>query len=251
MITDITPTMVFIALLGGVLPAIFWLSFWLKEDDLHPEPRGLIILSFLMGMLATVCAYPIEKFLGESIPWNENTLLVIWAAVEELLKFGAIFFVALRSRYFDEPIDAVLYLVTVALGFAALENALFLINPLGAGDTIATIMLGNFRFIGATVLHVAASGLLGLMIAMSFYDTRLEKQLSVLVGILASVALHAAFNIIIIMSEGAYLYHLFIGLWIIILWILFMCEKLKLMPPRSHVEYPDTGAVVTLQPRKF
>jgi para-aminobenzoate synthetase component 1 len=40
--------------------------FWVKDGVLHPEPRGLIILSFLVGMLATACAYPIEKFIMAS-----------------------------------------------------------------------------------------------------------------------------------------------------------------------------------------
>lgn len=240
--------MVFLALLGGILPAIFWLWFWLKEDKLHPEPRGLIILAFLIGMLATAIAYPAEKWIADNISGTNMTMLFFWAVTEEVLKFLAIYIVALRSKYFDEPIDAVLYLVTIALGFAALENAMFLSNPLGDGDALATILLGNFRFIGATLLHVAASGIVGVALALSFYSIRAKRQFVAFMGLLGAIALHTIFNFSIIISEGTYLYEIFISLWIFIIGILLICEKVKKMAPRSHVEYPHTGTrVITLK----
>jgi RsiW-degrading membrane proteinase PrsW (M82 family) len=241
---DITPNMIFLALLGGILPAVFWLWFWLKEDKLHPEPRGLIILAFLSGMLATAAAYPVEKFIATHVNGADMTLLFLWAVTEEALKFLAIYIVALRSKYFDEPIDAVLYLVTIALGFAALENAMFLINPLGDGDAIATILLGNFRFVGATLLHVAASGIIGVTLALTFYSKKEKRRLAMFLGLLGAITLHTVFNFSIIVSEGAYLYNILIGLWVFILGILLICEKIKKIAPRSHVEYPNTGTFI-------
>jgi len=240
----LTGSTVFIALLGGILPAVFWLWFWVKEDRLHPEPRGLIILAFVAGMIATVCAYPIEKFIASNTAGGDMQLLFLWAVTEETLKYIAIYVVALRTKYFDEPIDAILYLVTIALGFAALENALFLINPLGDGDALATILLGNFRFIGATLLHVAASAVIGVTLAFTFYAAPVRRHLAGFAGLILAIVLHTVFNFSIIMSEGAYLYEIFIGLWVVILGILLICEKIKRIPPRSHVEHPHTGVVV-------
>lgn len=240
--------MVFFALLGGILPTVFWLWFWLKEDELHPEPRGLLILSFLVGMLATACAYPIEKFIASNIHASDFTLITLWAMTEEILKFLGIYIVALKSRYFDEPIDGVIYLVTIALGFSALENTMFLINPLGSGDALATVLLGDFRFIGASLLHVAASGTIGIAIALSFYAEVWEKRVWLTVGLIGAIVLHTTFNFSIIASEGAYLYEIFIGLWTFIIGILLICEKIKRMAPRSHVEHPNTGRIII--PRK-
>jgi protease PrsW len=253
----ITPTMLFIALLGGILPAVFWLWFWLKEDRLNPEPRGLIILSFLTGMLATACAYPIERQIADwadvvsnlYFPINDFTLLFLWASTEEILKFLGIYIVALKSKYFDEPIDAVVYLVTIALGFSALENTLFLFNPLGDGDALATILLGNYRFIGATLLHVASSAIIGMCLAITFYERPTKRRLAIALGLVGAIALHTIFNFSIIASKGTYLYEIFVGLWVFILGIFYVCERIKQIPPRSHVEYPNTGIVLPI-PRK-
>ena len=243
MAQSITPETVFFALLGGLLPAIFWLWFWLKEDSVHPEPRGLIILSFLVGMLATASAYPIEKWIATHMAGNNLNLLFFWAATEETLKFLGIYIVALRSKYFDEPIDAVVYFMTIALGFAALENTMFLINPLSGGEHMSAFLLGNFRFIGATLLHVAASGMIGVILALTFYQERITRELAGVGGLIGAILLHTLFNFSIIKTEGSYIYEIFIVLWVFILAILLICEKIKRMAPRSHVEYANTGTI--------
>lgn len=239
----LTPGSIFIALLSGILPAIFWLWFWLKEDRLHPEPRSLIILSFLAGMLATAVAYPVEQFIASNVHGNNTLLLLLWAVTEEVLKFLAIYIVALRTSYFDEPIDAIIYLVTIALGFAALENAMFLLNPIGDGDALATIILGNYRFIGATVLHVAANAIIGIALAFTFYERRLEREIGGIVGLAGAIGLHTLFNFSIIASEGKHLYSIFLVLWLFIIAVLFICERIKRLAPRSHVAFPHTGVV--------
>ena len=92
-------------------------------------------------------------------------------SLEEVFKFAAAYFVALRARVYDEPLDAIIYLVTVALGFSALENALFLWGPLKEGDILRTIVTGDLRFIGATLLHTLSSATIGIALALSFYKS--------------------------------------------------------------------------------
>ena len=49
------------ALLGGILPALVWLAFWLREDYKHPEPRGLVFRTFIFGMIAVIIVLPFQK----------------------------------------------------------------------------------------------------------------------------------------------------------------------------------------------
>ena len=123
-----TTTIVY-ALLSGILPALLWLWFWLKEDNLHPEPRSLIFKTFIGGVFFVILAIIIEKFIAD-ITTDQTTRYILWAATEEIVKFIAVALIALHSKYVDEPIDAMIYCITVALGFSALENALFILTPL-------------------------------------------------------------------------------------------------------------------------
>src|SRR3989344_3571414 len=86
-----------LALLGGILPALLWLWFWLREDRLHPEPRRLIILSFLSGMGIVFLALPAEHWI-EQFAKSTIALIVAWSAIEELLKLAGAYFSGLHNK---------------------------------------------------------------------------------------------------------------------------------------------------------
>ena len=113
------------ALLAGIIPAFLWLYFWLREDRLHPEPRLLIFIAFLGGMLAVPLVLPVEQFVNSNFS-DMPTVIMLWAFVEEFTKYFIGFVLVLRRKAVDEPIDAIIYMITIALGFAALENILYL-----------------------------------------------------------------------------------------------------------------------------
>jgi len=229
-----------IAFLGGILPALVWLFFWLREDRRRPEPRGLITLSFLVGILAVIVTFPIQKLfysyilggpdisLPSSSLWIVNTPVVIWgfAAIEELIKFGGAYLIALRTKYFDEPVDAMIYLITVALGFSAMENSLYLLNLLLDGDVIGAAINANLRFLGATLLHTIASASVGIAIAFSHYKG--QRFLYLPIGILTAIALHAVFNLLIIEATTTKeILTVFSYFWVAIVVLILIFEKVK------------------------
>lgn len=224
----LSPETLLYALLGGILPVLLWLWFWLKEDARHPEPRGLIMLSFIAGMAAVLVALPLEKFALQLI--QETTqLIVAWSIIEEALKFAAVIFIAMRTRFFDEPADALVYMITAALGFAAVENTLFLLGPFSDGQITAGVVTGNLRYLGAALLHVAASGTVGVLIGLTFYKGRFAKIISALFGLSIAVVLHTLFNFFIIKDNGANMFLVFLYLWVMIVVIIFFFERLKRM----------------------
>lgn len=221
-----TTTTLLYALLGGFLPALLWLWFWLREDRLHPEPRGAIVLTFFGGMCAALLAYFVERaVLGAGFAFSAT--LVLWAVIEEVCKFGFAYFAALRRKVCDEPIDAMIYMLTAALGFAALENTLFLLAPLAEGDIAKSLLTGNLRFIGATLLHIAASSIVGAFAAFFFYRRRILRECAVVLGLLIAVVLHAAFNLIINTQADRSLLIAFAVAWATIVVVLAVFEKVK------------------------
>ncbi len=87
---------------GGVLPALAWLWFWLREDSKHPEPRRLIALAFIAGMICVAVAVPAEKFVQGYLV-GTVMIFTAWSIIEELLKYFFAYATVLRSSEDDEP----------------------------------------------------------------------------------------------------------------------------------------------------
>lgn len=232
------------ALLGGVVPAVVWLSFWLREDDEHPEPNRYLILSFVYGMLAVPVALAAQLFINHFFLGDQDiaqtivaapligfAVLVIWSITEELVKYWAAYHGGLKRRTDDEPMDDVIYMITAALGFAALENALYLFGPLFDGNTELAIATGNMRFIGATLLHIAASSLIGIFRAFSHFKLNEAKKRYTYSGIILAVTLHALFNLFIMVHANS-MFFAFSSIWIVIVVIIFVFERIKAL----HIE---------------
>lgn len=216
-----------VSLLGGLVPAFLWLWFWLREDDKKPEPRGLLLLTFIIGMISVFVVLPIERFFGGFVT-NEKLLTIVWVVIEEIIKFIGIYFIALKSSEADEPIDFAIYMMTGALGFAALENALFLIDPVSLGNTTVSLLTGNFRFLGAMLLHAVASGIVGISMGLAFYRGKVLKFSFMVIGLLSAITLHSIFNFLIISSDKG-LFSVFSLLWGVAIIVLLLFEQLRRM----------------------
>jgi protease PrsW len=224
---------------GGVLPALAWLWFWRREDSAHPEPRRLIALAFFAGMVTVAVVIPMEKFvqpylivMGGALISGQTLVFTAWSCIEEIMKYLAARFTVLKRREDDEPIDPVIYMVTVALGFAAAENTLFLLSPLGGETFIQTFVTGNLRFIGATLLHVLSSAVIGVALGLSFYKSRAIKRHNVFLGVILACLLHSAFNFFILNTAEESLFRTFSFVWLGVIALLAILEYIKRIHPR-------------------
>jgi len=216
-----------LAFLLGLVPALFWLWFWLKED-IHPEPLKMITLSFLGGMLAVLFVLPLEQLIYDYIR-NQNTLaFTLWATVEEIFKFAAVYFIALRNKKItDEPVDNIIYLIISALGFVTFENTLFLIPSIAEGNLLDTLIHGNLRFLGASLLHIIASATIGIFMGLSFYKSSVWRKIYTSCGIIIAIILHTVFNLFIISESQTNIFLIFGGVWFGIILLLLFFEKIK------------------------
>lgn len=217
------PQTLLLALLGGVFPALLWLWFWLKEDDEHPEPRKYIMLAIITGMICVPLVIPLEEMAAAFT--SGAVTIVAWAAIEEIMKYGAGVLVILRKKVVDEPLDPIIYMITIALGFSALENTLFLLNP--HLDLFGGIITGSLRFIGATLLHTLASATVGVGLAFSFYDKPKVKWEHGFFALILAIVLHTLFNFFIINSNGEKILTVFAFVWVGIVLLLLLFEKVK------------------------
>lgn len=210
----------------GLLPSFAWLIFYLEEDP-HPEPKRLIFSAFLAGAASTFIVLGLQLlFSNWMVAKNLNQLtflpMLVLAGIEELFKFLAAYLVVSNNRKeFDEPVDAMIYMVVASLGFAAVENIAVVFK-----SGVPSIETTSLRFIGATLLHSISSGLLGYYWARSLSYRGIGQKINVaLTGFLAATLLHTVFNFLIIISEPLVAPTIF--LIIFALFILYDFEKLK------------------------
>ena len=114
-------------LLITILPSLAILFYFIYSDKFK-EPRKIIIITFLLGVLITIPAGYLNHYVMEFFENNNrvnNALIGGFFAgglVEESLKFLVFYFYVLKEKAFNEPMDAIVYGVVVSLGFATLEN---------------------------------------------------------------------------------------------------------------------------------
>jgi len=194
----------------GLAPSVVWLLFFLKKDNL-PESKRMILKIFFYGMLATIPTALLELGFAKqagtlNLPPPLFIVLYVFLGIgfmEEMLKYLVVKQTVLNNREFDEPVDAMLYMIVAALGFAALENLLILLPMSLRFQFFEAAFVGIFRFIGATFLHALCSGLLGYFLALSFFHAKDKTKLT-LAGLFLAALLHGLYDLSIIKVEGSF-----------------------------------------------
>jgi protease PrsW len=222
------PKILSLALLGGIAPALFWLWFWLREDKENPEPKGLIASIFFIGMISVIVVIPIQKFIQSNVT-SQEWQFIGWASAEELIKYLGVVILLYKTNRVDEPIDWPIFLITAALGFAALENTLFLIKPLSLNQATVSLLTGQLRFLGSTLLHAVSTGIIGVSLGLSFFMGKFAKKTYLFAGIILAIALHSSFNFFIMDNSGNNFLRVLGFLWVVTIIIMLLFEKLRRM----------------------
>jgi RsiW-degrading membrane proteinase PrsW (M82 family) len=229
-----------ILLILGLAPSFVWLRFYLKEDP-HPEPKRWLASAFIAGGGAVLLAFLAQKamvryfnlpqdiFQEEALSPTIFFLFIGVALIEEIAKFAAGLTILWKNPVFDEPVDAMIYMIVIALGFAAMENIVLLANL----DRAALISEGLpaiiLRMIGANFLHTLASGILGFGWALSLIARRPTTKFFTffVIGLGGATALHSAFNLLIIKLGASYLFPVTFLLFTVGLLVLHEFDILK------------------------
>ncbi|MEK7659752.1 MAG: PrsW family glutamic-type intramembrane protease [Patescibacteria group bacterium] len=236
------------AFLGGYIPTFVWVYFWAHEDC-HPEPRRLLVYAFLAGMAAIPMAVLLEFWWSDilstalQLPDHDPTLLLWqftgWAFIEEIMKFTLISWVIFWRRDFDEPVDAMIYMMVGALGFAALENMLYLI-PSFQESLASGVALTGIRFAGASLLHTLSSGVVGFYLAHNFCRGRLHWVIGSAVGITLASLLHMVFNLLLLSSMGDSIAPVIVLLSLSGVFLIFAFDHVKLIHQTCAIHVKDS-----------
>jgi len=184
----------------SLLPCVLWLWYFYSKSVYKRAPLRLIAVTFLLGGLSTAVALGLN-LLGQSLflvtlgrsQWSHILVLFfVVGPVEELTKLLVVYAYAYRRPEFDEPLDGVIYSTTAALGFAAIENIIYL----SQSSPLVVLLRGPLSNPG----HALFSSLWGLSLSRAKAAPNLSRQrLRVIArGWLAASVLHALFDTLLI-----------------------------------------------------
>ncbi len=220
------------AFVMAMAPVWALLTFFYVRDRYDKEPRALLARLFVRGLLVTVVAAAISllgiRLFASILPTNswpylliENFLLV--ALVEEALKYFVVWRTAYFHPAFNEPYDGILYAITASLGFAALENILYVAQ----GGLQVAIMRGLLSVPGHALFAAAMGYCLG-RARFSKHESKTKYYLRR--ALIIPVLLHGIYDLLLstqhtILAMGVV--PLSIGMWVMAL------KQVKLAELRS------------------
>lgn len=226
----------------AIAPILFLAWFIYTRDRYEPEPRRLILKTFLLGAVLVVPVMFAELLGGLLLPSSTDPLvlflhfLLIVALVEESSKYVAVHVSVYRSSQFNEPMDGLVYGAMAGLGFAAPENLLYVLSR-GAA-------LGVIR----AVLSVPGHALWGAIIGYYLARQKLEvKPGAGLRGLFFAVILHTTFDYGLIATDA--LVGILIATVVVVAgWVIFFRLRriaLEVSPFRSPVHMAQKPRMAT------
>ena len=211
----------------AILPVLL-IGLYIYKKDNNKESYKLLFKLFIMGLLSCFPAIAIGSFMGNYFPpleeMNFIQLLlysfIVVALVEELCKWYFLYRVSYNHNEFDTLYDMVVYSSFIALGFACLENILY-VSSFG-------ISTGLFRAVVAVPSHVCCGIFMGSYLALSkmnevggnVYVAKKYKYLSMIIPIL----IHGIYDYCLFL--GSTFFILLFYLFVIILFVLSL-NKVK------------------------
>ena len=191
----------FISLVMAIAPSLLLVWYYYKQDMKKPEPKRLVTKIFLLGIVFTIPAIILEVLFDEmfvfvmrdSIVYHLFKAFIVAALIEELIKLLIVKWFVYNHDHFDEVMDGIVYTIMASLGFACMENIIYVID---GGFTIAFV-----RAITAVPMHAVAAGMMGYYIGKAkFAESRAERKSLIYKGLWYAVLIHGFYDFFLFAS---------------------------------------------------
>ena len=208
-------------LLVALLPVILLLIYIYKKDT-HTEPISLVRSVFLGGCVIIFPVLFIELIMEKFFPTTDVGLVELFinvffgvALVEELFKWLVVKKKCYKNPEFDETYDAIVYSVAASLGFAAIENIIYVVG-FGFGT-------GLFRAVTAVPGHAAFGVIMGYYFGKAKFNSieKKDDQFYIVLSLIIPALLHTIYDFLLFSVQQFELLSDFI-LWVIFVIGLFI-----------------------------
>lgn len=233
----------------SLLPCVLWLWYFSSRTRYKRPAVRVLALTFLLGALATLPALFLNLF-GQSLflnlfgstLWSHLLVLIfVVGPVEEAIKLLVVYFYAYRQQEFDEALDGVTFSATAALGFAAIENVVYLAQ----NDPMLVLLRGPLSNPG----HALFSAVWGLSLSRAKTQPNLfSKRFPIILeGWIYASLLHSLFDILLVAASRVSI--IFFGLLVALMIVLFFRVRSRI---RFHSETsPHREGTLVLPTRRY
>jgi len=192
-------------IVAAVLPALILVIFIYRKDKFEKEPIPQLLKGFVFGifslfasLLLSIPARSIGLFPVEASTFSEHLTTAFWGAAvpEELAKFFFLWLLLKRNKYFNEYFDGIVYAVCVGMGFAAMENIIYLISYF---DQWATVGIG--RAFVSIPAHFFLAVAMGYFYSKAKFGKPENRKQNLGLAICLPILLHTAVDSLLMITE--------------------------------------------------
>ena len=181
----------YLKILAAVAPAIV-LAIVMIRKDRRPEPIGWLLAATGLGVLAGPAVLILGYLLLPEIPMDSLSRAFLSSFInaaipEETLKFLALWLLAKMCKHFDEMFDGIVYAVCIGMGFAGLENILYLF---GAEDWVS---VGVARALMSVPMHYFFAIIMGTFFSLGWFDKK-NRRVYMTAALLLPIIVHGIYD---------------------------------------------------------
>ena len=192
-----------LSILLAIIPGILICVLIYRLDKYEKEAKIPLLICFLIGMLITA---PVSAIQAWTYSIGLDDASNIWMALfssfiivslsEELFKFAGILIFPYRQKFFNEPLDGIVYAVMIGMGFATLENVLY-----ATRYGLATTVVRAFTAVPA---HAVFAIILGYYVGKAKFEPENRRRL-LLIGLGMAIAIHGTYDFFILQEAYEWL----------------------------------------------
>jgi RsiW-degrading membrane proteinase PrsW (M82 family)/ribosomal protein S18 acetylase RimI-like enzyme len=178
----------------AIAPGLAICLFIFHRDAYNREPKRNLLFSFFLGACSIITAIIIEGLFkdipSKTISGTAVSAFLVVALTEELGKFIVLRYYAYTRKSFDEPLDGIVYGVMISMGFATVENLLYVSKYAGLGQGYQIAFLRMFTAVPA---HATFGVLMGYYVGKAKFEAVNRNRL-LLTGLFWAVLFHGAYD---------------------------------------------------------
>lgn len=186
-----------ILFISSIAPALI-IMFLVYQHDLKKEPIKMLLKAFFGGVLSIFIALAIagplsyfEKFFAPGFARSFYTAFFCAGIPEELGKWLIFYWLIRKAKDFDQYYDGILYAIFISMGFALVENILYVMSPDGGLGT------ATMRAILSVPGHMLFVIPMGYFLSISKFEVGKDAKRHLILSLVIPMALHGTFDFIL------------------------------------------------------